>query len=56
VERAATNNRQITMYNDALAAIRGNDPEKARRLLDDLLSTATDEELMRDARSLRARL
>jgi tetratricopeptide (TPR) repeat protein len=56
VERAAANNRHIMMYNEALAAIRGNDPVKARHLLDDLIATATDEEMLRDARSLRSRL
>jgi hypothetical protein len=49
-------NRQITTYNQAVAAANAGQTEKAIEILDHLLETATDSMVISDATTLRAQL
>lgn len=49
----AEQNRQIAAYNEAVDATNDGDHEKALRLLDALLATATDERIINQAKELR---
>ncbi|HEX9161779.1 MAG TPA: tetratricopeptide repeat protein [Thermoanaerobaculia bacterium] len=49
-------NRQITTYNQAVAAANAGQTEKAIEILDHLLETATDSGVISDATTLRAQL
>ena len=56
VARAAESNRQIGVYNDAIALVNDGKYAAARKALTDLLSTATDPMVIRDAKKLQAQL
>jgi hypothetical protein len=53
LERTADANRQIHQYNDAIARLHNGDRKGAIAVLDALLKTATDEQVIRDATALR---
>lgn len=56
LESTATVNRHIALYNDAIALSNTGRTREAVKVLDELLEVATDEEVVRDARELRAEL
>ena len=56
ITRAAVTNRQIEAYNKAVAEVNRGDYKKAMKTLDELLKTANDPDVIRDARKLRAQL
>ncbi|HEV2721574.1 MAG TPA: tetratricopeptide repeat protein [Thermoanaerobaculia bacterium] len=56
VARAGESNRQISVYNDAVSLVNKGKYAAARKALTDLLTTATDPSVIRDARKLQATL
>jgi tetratricopeptide (TPR) repeat protein len=56
VARAGESNRQISVYNDAVALVNKGKYAAARKALADLLTTATDPSVIRDAKKLQAEL
>jgi len=56
ITRAAATNRQIESYNQAVAETNRGDYRKAMKTLDQLLKTASDPDVIRDAKKLRAQL
>ena len=56
VERIHEVNRQITQYNEAVAAVAKREPAKARRILDALLESATDADVIAQAKRLRSQV
>ena len=56
ITRAAVTNRQIEAYNKAVAEVNRGDYKRAMKTLDELLKTANDPDVIRDAKKLRAQL
>src|SRR6266849_1054353 len=56
ITRAAATNRQIEAYNKAVAEVNRGDYKKALKTLDRLLKTASDPDVIRDAKKLQAQL
>ncbi|HEY6141379.1 MAG TPA: tetratricopeptide repeat protein [Thermoanaerobaculia bacterium] len=56
VAKAAESNRQIGVYNDAVALVNKGKYAAARKTLTELLATATDPIVIRDAKKLQAEL
>ncbi len=56
VAKAAESNRQIGVYNDAIALVNKGKYAAARKTLAELLATATDPIVIRDAKKLQAEL
>ncbi len=56
LESIATVNRHIALYNDAVAAANVGKNREARKILDELLKVATDEQVVRDAQRLRRKV
>jgi tetratricopeptide (TPR) repeat protein len=56
ITRAAATNREIEVYNRAIGQVNRGEYNKALKTLDQLLLTATDAAVLRDAKKLRAQL
>jgi len=55
-EATAAINRQIMTYNEAVRLANRGDDQSAMRILEDLVTKASDEKVIQDATALRARL
>ena len=56
LDSIATVNRHISLYNKAVAAANAGKNREARKILDELLEVATDEQVVRDAQRLRRKV
>jgi len=56
LEKLAAVNRHISRYNEAVAAANAGRTGEARKILDELLQVATDEQVVRDAQRLRRKV
>jgi hypothetical protein len=56
IERVAEINRQIMSYNGAVALANRGEAAAALKILDEVLSKASDERVIHDATALRAKL
>jgi tetratricopeptide (TPR) repeat protein len=56
LEDVSDANKQIMAYNDAVGVANQGDPRKALKMLDDLLATATDASVVRDAMAFKKQL